>query len=129
MSTPDDAPPPRRRKNAGGNTRPRARKGSAADRAPAQPAVAPEPVAVPEPEVVPVAVPDPVVAASPTPLSSAAADPATRVRRGEQRVEMRRAGSREDGKQRQIKREYVMAWTAAAVVFLVIWLATGFLTR
>jgi len=42
---------------------------------------------------------------------------------------MRLSGSREDGKQRQMKREYVMAWTAAAAVFLVIWLATGFLTR
>lgn len=77
----------------------------------------------------PVVAAAPVAPATPTPLSSAAVDPAKRRRRPEQRVEMRLSGSREDGKQRQIKREYLLAWSGAAVVFLVIWLATGFLTR
>jgi hypothetical protein len=74
-------------------------------------------------------VPPPVVPAVPTPLRTNAVPAVRKKPKGERRVEVRMSGSRADNKERQVRREFVMALVAAVAVFGVIWVATGALGR
>jgi hypothetical protein len=93
--------------------------------------LAPEVIAesVPVAETNAAPVPPPVVPAVPTPLHTNAVPAVRKKPKGERRVEVRMSGSRADNKERQVRREFVMALVAAVAVFGVIWVATGALGR
>ena len=91
------------------------------------PEVIAESVPVAETDAAPV--PPPVVPAVPTPLRTNAVPAVRKKPKGERRVEVRMSGSRADNKERQVRREFVMALVAAVAVFGVIWVATGALGR
>ena len=91
------------------------------------PEVIAESVPVAETDAAPV--PPPVVTAVPTPLRTNAVPAVRKKPKGERRVEVRMSGSRADNKERQVRREFVMALVAAVAVFGVIWVATGALGR
>jgi hypothetical protein len=99
------------------------------------PEVIAESVPVAETDAAPMAendaapVPPPVVPAVPTPLRTNAVPAVRKKPKGERRVEVRMSGSRADNKERQVRREFVMALVAAVAVFGVIWVATGALGR
>ena len=91
------------------------------------PEVIAESVPVAETDAAPV--PPPVVTAVPTPLRTNAVPAVRKKPKGERRVEVRMSGSRADNKERQVRREFVMALVAAVAVFGVVWVATGALGR
>ena len=91
------------------------------------PEVIAESVPVAETDAAPV--PPPVGPAVPTPLRTNAVPAVRKKPKGERRVEVRMSGSRADNKERQVRREFVMALVAAVAVFGVIWVATGALGR
>jgi len=87
--------------------------------------LAPEAELVSPPEPAPTPTPVPVAAMAPTPVSTTAAFPARNKPKGERRVEVRMSGSRSNNKERQVRREFIMALVATVAAFGVIWLATG----
>jgi hypothetical protein len=99
----------------------------------------PEPIidSVPVAELAPVPmaegdaapVPLPVMPAVPTPLRTDAVPAVKKKPKGERRMEVRMSGSRADGKERQVRREFVMALVATVAAYGAIWVATGALGR
>ena len=148
-----------RSRNAGGRKRPSRAKGVTAAAGKAEPVeapvaeapvtVAPEPTPepapapmpepasgplpeaeqAPTPEPAPTPTPAPLKATVPTPLGTTAVPPARKKPKGERRVEMRLSGSRSDNKERQVRREFIVALVAAVAAFGAIWVATGALGR
>jgi outer membrane biosynthesis protein TonB len=92
--------------------------------------LAEEPTEELAPEVIAESAPVAETDAAPMAETNAAPVPAVRKKpKGERRVEVRMSGSRADNKERQVRREFVMALVAAVAVFGVIWVATGALGR
>lgn len=95
-----------------------------------EPGPAPEAEQTPTPKPAPTPTPAPLTATVPTPLGTTAVPPARKKpKKGERRVEMRLSGSRSDNKERQVRREFIMALVAAVAAFGAIWVATGALGR